>query len=287
MLRAKLIALAFSLAAGCAPALAQVMAEPLPGDPNLVVFPYDENNSYRILARPNSVTHVVLEADERLKVLALGDTISWQTSRKDNNIFIKPTYPGRTTSGTLITTKRAYQLMLISTNEQGRWYQRVSFQYPDLVVQEALEADRARLEQEIAQAGGDHQQASGRTPVSNLPPPYAGAMDATASEGRFIDPASLNFNYKIEGQGNFRPVTVYDDGKATFVKLPADADVPALFRIMRSDAQLIEYTLRPGNVLVTPRVLDAMLLKLGKEEVRIFNLTKVKRSFFGGIDLGE
>jgi type IV secretion system protein VirB9 len=262
-------------------ASAQVIAEPLPGDPHLVVFPYDENNSFRILARPMAVTDIVLEPDEKLKVLVLGDTPGWQSAKNGNHVFIKPVFADRTTSGTLVTSKRTYQLMLISTNEAGRWYQRVSFQYPDLVAAQETEDDRDRL---AAESGASPVRATPKAEVQDQAPAPA-ARDATTPE---VDAAQLNFKYKITGDAPFKPINVYDDGHSTYVKLPKDEDIPALFRIKKGgEAELVDYALRYGDVLVVPRVLDAGMLKIGKDEVIFYNLTRIKRGFFGSIDLGE
>lgn len=270
------------LSLGSSAVIAQVEAQILPGDPHLVVFPYDENNSYRILLRPNGVTHIVLEPDERLKVLALGDTVSFQSQKKDNHIFIKPVYPGRSTSGTLITNKRSYQLMLQATSETGRWYQRVSFQYPELLVQQETDADRSRLEVELGAASG------GKAGGESLEAAGAAAERRNGQGEAAVDPANLNFKYRLDGDASFKPLNVYDDGQATYIKLPDREDIPALFRIKKGgEAELVEYTLRPGNVLVTPRVLDAGLLKLGKEEVKFYNLTRVSRTWFGRVELGD
>lgn len=281
-LRNALLGALLTLAVGAA--YAQVIAEPLPGDPHLVVFPYDENNSFRILARPMAVTDIVLEPDEKLKVLVLGDTLGWQSAKNGNHVFIKPVYANRNTSGTLITSKRSYQLMLISTNEAGRWYQRVSFQYPDLVAAQETEEDRDRL---VADSGGADAPATStapKAPAHAEQPPADPRSDASPE----VDAAQLNFKYKITGDAPFKPINVYDDGHSTFIKLPESEDIPALFRVKKGgEAEIVDYTLRYGDVMVVPRLLDAGMLKIGKDEVLFYNLTRIKRGFFGSIDLGD
>jgi type IV secretion system protein VirB9 len=282
MLRRFALSLAVGFAAFAAgPVFAEVVAEPLPGDPNLVVFPFDANNSYRVLTRPGAVTHIVLEPDERLKLLVLGDTVAWQGKHKDNHVFIKPTYPSRTTSGTLLTTKREYQLLLVSTFEQGRWYQRVSFIYPDLLADMGASADRDRLEQEIRAV--TPQQSGNASPTA----PVTRTTESEARDLTSIDPAALNFNYRIDGVAAFRPVRVYDDGHTTYIRLPEGEDVPALFRVRAGEVELVDYTMRGSNTIVVPRVLEGGLLKLGKEEVRFTNLSKSPRSFWSQLTQRE
>jgi len=252
-------------------AQAQVDAEPLPGDPKLVTFSYDPNNSYRVFTRPLASTHIELEKDERVKFLALGDTAGWITAYKgDNNIFIKPRFPNVNTPGTLVTTKRTYQFVFRSTTENGRWYQRVSFSNPEDIAIEAMAVDRARLQS----VDGGVVERSDRSELRN----QRLTLSAPAEK--------LNFNYELVGDASFRPVAVFDDGESTFVQLRSGQDVPALFRLMsEKDIELVDYVLK-ANTLQVPRVLEAGLLKLGAQEVRFYNRHKVK-SLFGGNEVND
>jgi len=246
-------------------ALAEITPQPMPGDPKLVVFPYDANNSYRILTRPRAATHIELMPDERVRIFALGDTVSWQSVEKDNHVFIKPVYPKQTVAGTLVTNKRTYQLLLVSGDESSFFYQHVSWQYPDLIAAENRQADLERF------TGQD------------APKPKTRGTEPKATEGGpMVDPAKLNFNYEIQGDASFKPTQVYDDGTTTFVRFsPNVLDLPALFRVREGSAvELVDYTSQ-GNVLIIPRVLEAGLLKLGDAEVHFRNMTRFKKGWFG------
>jgi len=274
-------ALALCLQLFSAVAQAQLMAEPLPGDPHLVVFPYDENNSYRLFVKPRAVTNIVLEPDERVSILALGDTSSFQSVQKNHHIFLKPLFPNRTTWGTLVTNKRSYQFQIIATDDGAKWYQRVSFVHSDLVALREQAEDRAVFDAVAGAPGGPvAPPANGGLP---LPPP---ASEPPAPTARSAD---LHFGYKMEGKADFRPTHVYDDGKVTTLRFPENADLPAVFRIVKGEVELLDYTQHPTatNVIVIPRILDSMLLKLGKEEVRIVNTSRVRTNWFGRVDTGE
>jgi type IV secretion system protein VirB9 len=119
-----------------------------------------------------------------------------------------------------------------------------------------------------------------RQPTFNLPPlnPSAGASSG-------LNPASLRFNYKVEGDAAFKPTQVFDDGKFTFLRMPQDVqELPAVFSVIEGqDYALVNYTV-DGSYIVAQRLLDTAVLKLGKAEVRV---TKVKPSegfmgFLGG-----
>ena len=260
-------------------AWAQLDAETLPGDPRLVVYSYDANNSYRVFTRPMASTHIELASDERVKLLALGDTAGWITAARDNHVFVKPRFPNGSTSGTLITTRRTYQFVFRSTQDGGRWYQRVSFQIPEELALDAADADRAKLSMTDA-----------------VRPSSSGDIETMPGKGAFagrpvlaVTPDQLNFNYEIEGSADFRPVSIFDDGTSTYVQLRSVAqDVPAVFRLVNGpkDIELLEYTLK-GSAIVIPRILGAGLLKLGPDEVRFFNRKRLTRNGPGGYRNGE
>lgn len=247
---------------------AQVDAEPMPGDPKLVTFSYDENNSYRVFTRPMASTHIQLDNDERVKYVALGDTAGWMTANRDNNLFIKPRYPNIATPGTVITTKRTYQFLFRSTTDNGRWYQRVSFQNPSDLLIDAEETSRAKL----------------AAVATETPIPIPQPAQPEFRGGQAVSPELLNFEYDVEGSTAVKPVNVFDDGFATYIQIKRPEDVPAVFRLLDKDIELIEYVLK-GNTIVVPRVLDAGLLKLGKEEARFYNRKRVSKKLFGGYAL--
>lgn len=86
-----------------------------------VVFPYMSNNVYQIYLQPGFLTDIRLEENEVLKYVGAGDTSRWiiDTSTnmgKTTHIFIKPIQQGISTNLVISTSKRIYQLFLISGN---------------------------------------------------------------------------------------------------------------------------------------------------------------------------
>lgn len=263
-------------------AAAQVDAEPLPGDPRLVVFSFDPNNSFRIHTRPQVTTHIQLDRGESVSLLAVGDSVGWITAHKDNNVFIKPRFPDTNTSGTLITNKRTYQFVLLANKVDGRWYQRVSFQDPSDQMLASQESDRAKLAALGVQVSAPNDEAI--APVARIQTPALQVqMPGPSPRSGGASPESLNFNFDIEGTGPIRPTQVWDDGQSTFIQMAGGEDMPAVFRLRENEIELVEYTVR-GNTLVIPRVLEAGMLKLGTREARFYNRTKVSKRFFGGND---
>jgi type IV secretion system protein TrbG len=233
---------------------AEVGADTLPGDNRLVLFRYDANNTYTILTMPGVPTDIQLAPEERITGFAIGDSVQWLVEELPGHLFIKPLRADLFTAGTIVTDKRTYQLTFRSANKNGKWYQKASWVYPDLVLfkqsqerkrQETEDAERERSEQAVASPAG-------------------------------VDLDKLNFNYEMKGDTEFRPVQVFDDGRFTWLRVKNVQTLPALFVVTADGTQLANYVVR-GEYFVVQRLFGAALLKLGKAEVRIVNLGVAKK----------
>ncbi len=228
---------------------AELIATPLPGDTRLVRFEFDPNNTYQVLTRPKSVTEFELEPGEVLKGIAVGDSFSWDCETSvPGHIFVRPKYDDMVTSGTVVTDRRTYQLMLRSTSaDVGKWYQRVTWGYPAASILQPVTA--------VAVA-----------PQSGESKPGSGSL----ARGVSVD--QLNFDYSISGGAAFRPVQVMDDGTFTWLQLPTRMqDWPAVFLVTPDNRYAALTPVPDGRYLKITRVVHKMLLKIGKEEVEITN----------------
>lgn len=260
-----LMALAATTALTCAAAAhAELVATPLPGDSRLVQFEYDADNTFLLLARPKLVTHIEFGRDEQIVTVAGGDTKNWELTPTSNlrNLFVKPVSEQLETSMTVITNKRSYQFVLRSTGPGAKWYQRVTWRYGETILLDLKAAEEKAVEEHKAVAAVER------------------ARDAQTL-GVGVDPASLRFGYQLTGEANFRPVSVFDDGKFTWIRIPAGSqELPALFATgTAGELMLVNYVVK-GDYLVAQRVLEAGLLKLGKQEVRFARGEAPKRGFF-------
>lgn len=240
------------------PVLAQQVATPVNGDTRLVTFDHDPDVTYLILTRPKSVTHVMLAPGEQVLSLVAGDTVNFvfQVSASREHIFIKPKFESMTTSASLVTSRSTYQLILRSANEAGKWHQRVSWNNPEMVLEDVAIAGRPA--------------ASG---VQSAPPKLAGSASDRAVRLGSVDSSlpidKLNFNYKISGEADLRPAQVFDDGIRTYFRVPSGMqEMPALFTLKEQEASLVNYAVKDGY-LVAQGVGGVFLLKLGKQEARV------------------
>lgn len=228
-------------------ASAELAATPLPGDSRLVQFEYDADQTYLILSRPKAVTHVEFAPDEKIMTVAGGDTKHWELTPTANrkHLFIKPLYDNIETSMTVLTDKRSYQFVLRSTGAGAKWYQRVTWQHGQTILLDLSPMSAAR-------------------DVSGVEP----APRATQqTEG--VNPENIRFGYQITGEADFKPTSVFDDGKFTWIKMPAGLqEMPALFAMSEGDEFQLVNSVIKGEYIVAQRVINAGILKLGRAEVR-------------------
>jgi len=191
--------------------------------------------------------------------MAVGDSIQWIIAKADGHVFVKPTKPNIFTSATIVTDKRSYQLTLRSSPPGGKWYQRVSWNYPDvLVYQQKLVKETKSVEEEIEQKLEEKRQALESIVVSD-------------QDQKGYPVENLNFNYDVKGNAPFRPKQVFDDGKFTYIALTNYQELPALFlKDEKGKFELVNY-IRDGNYLKVQRTFKSAVLKLGNREVMITN----------------
>lgn len=270
ILTSRLLAFLLLLANAVVPAHAELVATPLRGDSRLVQFIFDKDNTYLILAKPKAVTHVQFAGDEVIQSVAAGDTANWELTptRNRKNLFIKPKFDEQETSMTVITDQRTYQFVLKSTGEGKKWYQRVDWIYSTEVV--------VNFDNEAPQAANG----AGATVTK---PGAAALADGGPSQiyPAGLNPEKLRFGYEISGDAPFRPLVVFDDGRFTYFKLPANVqELPALFAVIEGkDFSLVNFEVK-GDYLIAQRLLPSAVLKLGRTEVRV-NEAAPKRNFFG------
>ncbi|MBK4736079.1 TrbG/VirB9 family P-type conjugative transfer protein [Noviherbaspirillum pedocola] len=217
-----------------------------PSEERIRTYTYDPNIIFKVNATVKKHAHIKLEEGEKLKYApVLGDTIQWRVAFTANDLFIKPSRPDITTTMTVITNKRTYEFELNSI-ERGAVYQQVSFSYPDSERQlkllndestAAASAEKSRLASQIIQPS--------------------------------VDVTALDYNYDIVGTAPFKPEEVSNDGKFTYLRMPATQAMPAVFLLDAENKPSLVAFRQKGNFIVVERVADALLLKIGNDEVRV------------------
>jgi type IV secretion system protein TrbG len=189
--------------------------------PGYVLYPYDEGPQPELDCAPLRTTDIQLQSGETITDVAMGDTERWMATPASSgdprnpvpHLAVKPQAPGIETNLTIYTTKHIYHMLLRS---RGHAMQEVEFYYPDEVLAAIKDADAA-----VAQ----HKEAA-------VDPPRNDNDDGRVVKIAAVDPAQLNFTYKIEGPNlPFRPIRAFDDGSHVYIQMPPGmktSDAPAL-----------------------------------------------------------
>lgn len=243
-----------------ASARGEMQSLPMPADNKLVIFNFDPNDTYTVLTMPDAVTDIQLMPEEKVSAMAIGDSVQWIIAKADGHIFVKPIRPNIFTSATVVTDKRTYQITLRSSPIGGKWYQRVSWNYPELLIIAQQQAEeRKKVDEDAKKKAAEEKREQQEMVVSK-------------SSGSPVD--NLNFEYEVSGDADFKPIQVFDDGKFTWLKMNKKAqELPALF-LMAEDGkfELVNY-IRQDEFLKVQRLFPRAVLKLGKAEVQIVNLS--------------
>lgn len=223
----------------------------------LVAFTYSDHETFPVVARSGMFTVISLSEGEVVQGFYLSDTDQWAShiAGDKRHVFVKPAAGSLFNSATLISSKRTY-LLAMTSNTDGMWYQKVHWNIPE------AKGPQGHFEEYV---NGD---ASGVARAEGPP----------------------NFEYDIDGAADFRPVSVYDNGKFTRFVLPKNAqELPALFSLnSQGDPEVVNYTVK-GNALQVNRLMYGALLKLGKDEVRVYNrsMRPEKKSWFSTSGWGD
>jgi len=224
------------------------------------LYPYDKGTEPVIDCEPLRSTDVQLESGETITDVVMGDSERWQATPAASgdprnpvpHVAVKPQLPGIRTNLTIYTTRHIYHLTLRSKPSRG--VEQVAFYYPDELLTAMNEADRA-----ASQAAEHHNNGNDGVVVASL---------------KSVDPAALNFSYKINGpEVPWRPVRAFDDGTHVYIQMPPGmktADAPALLTAASSGNQMVNYRVR-GNYYVVDRLFDkaVMVAGVGREQDRV------------------
>ena len=224
-----------------------VEAELLPragkADPRIREVAYNADQVVAIDATYGTSTMIVLQDDEKIETLALGDSVAWKVepNHKGNIIFVKPVEKNATSNLNIVTSKRIYAFLLRSNFAAvGQQIFKVRFRYPE------DEVDASLLSQAKERAKYPNQ--SG------------------------FNVANANSDYAYKGSSVNRPTAVFDDGVKTFFRFENDGQIPAIFAVDAERNESLVNFRREGAYVVVDKVNFQWTLRNGPESTCVFNL---------------
>lgn len=282
-----------------------IRARRMPFDPKLIVYPYEPNYTYPILSKLDTYTHIQLQDGERIVGFYLSDTLRWKqkVSITKQDLFVKPMFDDLATTAALITTRRRYQISFRTVDAADEWHQRVSWDVgedyeevlrrttapvPDIPVDLAdvpvpSPAQQGALPLSVPNPQSPTAQVPA-TPPTNVSKTADLVTSGAGADPLMVRPEDLNFDYKIEGESAFRPNQVFDDGRYTWVRFPQGVtDLPVPFALSSSgEAEIVQFLPRSGYHIIQQPLLHGAVLRLNKEEVRIYPASQKRAADCGG-----
>ena len=228
--------------------------------PGFVLYPYSEGPQPLLDCAPLRTTDIQLQPGETITDVAMGDTERWMATPASSgdprnpvpHLAVKPQAPGIATNLTVYSTKHIYHLLLHSG---GHAMQEVEFYYPNEVLDAMKDADAAAAKGTAVDPPADDS--------------AAGLVKIAA-----VDPAQLNFSYKIDGANvPFRPVRAFDDGSHVYIEMAPGmktSDAPALLIAAGGGTQMVNYRVQ-GNYYVVDRLFNQAVLVsgVGRQQDRV------------------
>jgi type IV secretion system protein TrbG len=276
-------------------------------DTRLVTFEFDPDQSYLILTRPKSVTHIQLGVNELINTAVAGDTSNFSVvvTANRSSVLVRPKYEGLTTSLTLITNARSYPIVLRSTPEAtGKWYQRVGWHYAEIEFDSFNSGNNSResiypispISRPTLSSDGATQSLALHSKALQAQEPSIESQSSLHSDlaleiqtpmGLDLDRLSqLRSSYEITGSSEFRPLQVFDDGQKMYLHMPHEMqNFPAIFALEQEHAQLINFSLAKHFVVIQG-LHSELFLKNGSLEVTVKRLQE-REGFWGGLFHGN
>jgi type IV secretion system protein VirB9 len=224
-----------------------------------------------VICSPLKITDIQLEMGEELKSIQAGDTARWNFSTDVSgsgknevvHIIVKPLDLGLDTNLIIFTDRRTYNLKLVS--KKYAWTPIVNFTY-NSSLQNSLNNYKKYQKKRIDR--------------------YKKINSFEKSPQTKVDINNLDFNYEIEGDAQWKPIRVYNDGIKTFIQMPKDMSVreaPVLLVLdSASNKNLVNYRLKDDKYIVD-KLFDSAILLLGvgadQESIMIYRVSNSNKSY--------
>ena len=201
------------------------------------------NGRPTVIAAPMQVSDVELESGEKVNEIVVGDSARWLVadgiSGNVTHLFVKPLDSGLESSAVVTTDRRVYHFRLLSRQADFTPY--VGFVYQEDIRTElrtqAEKTEKNRKWQSTEEVGG-----------------------------KTADMAQLNFDYIVTGAASWKPERVYDDGRKTYIQLPASVttgEMPVLLVRKGGQDVLVNYRVKNLRVMEVDGMFDVIALVVG------------------------
>lgn len=232
-------------------------ANPIMSDDGKVLFAYGQSMP-KLTCSPTRACDIEMQAGENVFDVVLGDKINWMWAKSKSvergqqvlHVIIQPRDNQMETNAIITTDRRTYHIKLYAPKQEGVYLNRVGFYYP---------AD-------LVESWGE------QAAVANVA--KAQERNLRVTEESFT-PEKMDFDYRIEGDSDFKPLRVFNTGKKVYIELPRavfeSGEVPVLLLLdEQGQANVVNYRRKDKTpYLVVDKLFAKAELRLAEEKVSI------------------
>lgn len=208
---------------------------------------YQVDQVVRIEAQRGFATHIALGKDEHILVVAPGDRDGWQVvaNKGDHDVYLKPQLAAHNSNLEIRTDRRSYSFDLVvlplkSKFGNNRVMYRVTFVYPDELAKQAHGFSNVKI-------------------VAKLMAQPSAVRNASYSM------------QTLPNSDDIAPTAAWDDGRFTYLRIPNNRRMPAVFRVAADGTESVVDKHVEGDTIVVHEVAKRFALRLGAEVVGIWN----------------
>lgn len=167
-----------------------------------VVFPYGQSMP-KLTCSPVRACDLEMEPGEKVNQVIVGDGVNWPWKGAEStekgmpvrHIVFQPVDRDLETNAIVTTDRRSYHIKLYSPKVEGPYLNRVGFYYPEALVTS------------WAEKMGAEKAAAAKEEGLNVMP-------------AFVSPENMAFDYRLEGDADFKPLRVFNDGERVYMPMP-------------------------------------------------------------------
>ncbi len=228
-------------------------------DPRIGVLTYSPNDVYGVVAQRGRVVQIELPSGERMKRAPLiGDRDGWiiEATVGSGDLFLKPKSSASATNLLVVTDCCSYAFDLVVLADEAR------SEASGLVY-------RVRFVRPPAPAPS-----SAGTAASVPSEAHAQAAAVLLQERLAAAPEPRNWAYSVQAPATaeaISPTEGWDDGRFTYLRFPANRELPQAFRVDADGSEHLVNRHVSGDLLVLHEVARRWVLRLGRQVVGVWN----------------
>lgn len=169
-----------------------------------VVFPFGQAMP-KLTCSPSRACDIELEPGETPRKVVLGDQANWTWEAADsvekgktvNHVVVQPRDNSVESNVIITTDRRTYHIKLYAPKTEGVYLNRIGFYYPEQLV--------SSWDDKMGRAA----QTKAKDEAPNVMPAA-------------VAPDKMAFDYRIDGDADFRPIRVFNDGERVYIAMPED-----------------------------------------------------------------